>query len=184
MANSNILVLLGSLRADSVNRRVVEHVRAEGLAPAGVRLDLADGLGDLPFYNPDLDGENPPASVVALREAVAAADRVLVVTPEFNGTMPAVLNNAIDWLSRPFGAGALKDKPLAVVGASYGRYGGVWAHDDVRRSAGVAGALVLEEVKVSVRPAADAPVADAALVGGVAEALRTLASYDARSAAA
>src|SRR5512139_362567 len=179
---TNILVLLGSLRAGSVNRRAVEHVRDN--APEGVQLTIADGLGDLPFYDADLDTDTPPATVAALREAVAAADRVLVVTPEFNGTMPAVVNNAIDWLSRPFGAGALRGKPLAVVGASYGRYGGVWAHDDVRRSAGVAGALVLEDVKVSVRPEGEDPALDPALIGAVTEAVRTLAAFDEAAAAA
>ena len=71
-------------------------------------LDLVDGLGQLPFYNEDLDNATDvPAAAAALRERVAGADRVLAVTPEYNGTMPAVLNNAIDWLSRPYGAGAL-----------------------------------------------------------------------------
>jgi NAD(P)H-dependent FMN reductase len=179
---TNILVLLGSLRAGSVNRRAVEHVRDH--APQGVHLEVAEGLGDLPFYNADLDTDAPPAVVVALREAVAAADRVLVVTPEFNGNVPAVVSNAVDWLSRPFGAGALRGKPLAVVGASFGRYGGVWAHDVARRSATVAGAQVLEEVQVSVRPEGDDPALDPALIGAVTEAVRTLAAYDGAVAAA
>jgi NAD(P)H-dependent FMN reductase len=179
---TNILVLLGSLRAGSVNRRAVEHVRDH--APQGVQLTIAEGLGDLPFYDADLDTDTPPTAVAALREAVAAADRVLVVTPEFNGTMPAVVNNAIDWLSRPFGAGALRGKPLAVAGASFGRYGGVWAHDDVRRSASVAGAQVLEDVRASVRPQGDDPALDPALIGAVTEAVRTLAAYDEVVAAA
>ena len=179
---TRVLVLLGSLRATSVNRRVVEHVRDH--APDGVSLEIAEGLGRLPFYNEDLDGDAAPDEVRALRDAVAGADRVLVVTPEFNGTMPAVVNNAIDWLSRPFGAGALKGKPLAVVGASFGRYGGVWAHDDTRKSARVAGAEVLEQVSVSLRPEGDDPAADPALLGAVTEAVRTLAAYDEDASAA
>ena len=75
----------------------------------------------------------------------AHADAVLVVTPEYNGSVPGVLKNAIDWLSRPFGDGAIKGKPLAVVGAAHGRYGGVWAHDETRKSFGLAGARVVEE---------------------------------------
>ena len=67
------------------------------------------------------------------------ADAVLVVTPEYNGSIPAVLKNAIDWLSRPYGNGALKDKPLAVIGSALGQYGGVWAHDETRKSFGIAG---------------------------------------------
>ena len=103
----------------------------------------------MPFYNEDLDGEQVPAAAARLRAQVAEADRVLVVTPEYNGTMPAVLNNAIDWLSRPYGAGALVGKPFAVVGATPTPYGGKWAHQDTRRSAGIAGAVVLEHIEVS-----------------------------------
>ena len=88
---------------------------------------------------------------MALRHAAADADAALVVTPEYNGSIPGVLKNAIDWLSRPFGDSALKDKPLAVVGAAAGRYGGVWAHDETRKSFGVAGPRVVEELKLSLR---------------------------------
>ncbi len=91
-----------------------------------------------------------PASVTALRAAAAEADATLVVTPEYNGSIPAVIKNAIDWLSRPFGDGALKDKPLAVIGGSYGQYGGVWAHDETRKSFGIAGPRVVESIKLSV----------------------------------
>ena len=88
-------------------------------APDGVDVTVYEGLGDLPFYNEDIDNaDRAPASVVALRTAAADADAALVVTPEYNGSIPGVLKNAIDWLSRPFGNGALKDKPLAVIGAS------------------------------------------------------------------
>ena len=80
-----------------------------------------------------------PGAVTALRAAAADADAALVVTPEYNGSYPAVIKNAIDWLSRPFGDGALKGKPLAVIGGSFGQYGGVWAHDDTRKSFGIAG---------------------------------------------
>ena len=78
---------------------------------------MFDGLGELPFYNEDIDSDRThPPSVVALRAAAAEADAALVVTPEYNGSIPGVLKNAIDWLSRPFGNGALKGKPLAVIG--------------------------------------------------------------------
>ena len=70
----------------------------------------------------------------ALRAAAADADAVLAITPEYNGTIPAVLKNAIDWLSRPFGASAIKGKPVAVIGTALGQYGGVWAHDETRKS--------------------------------------------------
>ena len=83
-----------------------------------------------------------PAAAARLRDQVAGADRVLAVTPEYNGTMPAVLNNAIDWLSRPYGANALRGKPFAALGATPTPFGGKWSHDDARRSAGIAGAVV------------------------------------------
>ncbi len=73
-----------------------------------------------------------------------------MVTPEYNGSIPAVIKNAIDWLSRPFGNSALKDKPLAVIGGSFGRFGGVWAHDETRKSFGIAGPRVVESIKLSV----------------------------------
>jgi len=144
----NVLVLVGSLRADSVNRQIAE-VAAEN-APAEVELSIYSGLGEVPFYNEDLDTADAPAQVVALRTAAAAADAVLVVTPEYNGSIPAVLKNAIDWLSRPFGNGALRDRPLAVIGGAYGQYGGLWAHDETRKSFGIAGPRVVESIKLSV----------------------------------
>jgi NAD(P)H-dependent FMN reductase len=145
---TSIAVLVGSLRTDSVNRRLAELLAQR--APEGVTVDIVDGLGQVPFYNEDLDNPtDAPATAVALRERVAAADRVLAVTPEYNGTMPAVLNNAIDWLSRPYGAGALTRKPFAVVGATPTPYGGKWSHDDTRRSATIAGADVIPDLVLS-----------------------------------
>jgi NAD(P)H-dependent FMN reductase len=152
MADIKVLALVGSLRAASVNRQLAEL--AADNAPAGVTVNVYDGLGDLPFYNEDLDlapeAGGAPASVVAARAAAADADAVLVVTPEYNASIPGVLKNAIDWLSRPYGQGALQGKPLAVVGASFGRYGGVWGLDETRKSFGVAGPRVVEEIKLSI----------------------------------
>ncbi len=154
-----VAVLVGSLREGSVNRRIAEMLR--DAAPVGVTLDLVQGLGDVPFYNEDLDGDAAPEAATALRTAVAAADRVLAVTPEYNGTMPAVLNNALDWLSRPFGAGAILGKPFGVVGATPTPYGGKWSHADAARSAGIAGATVVEDVTVSQSAVDVDPLADA-----------------------
>jgi NAD(P)H-dependent FMN reductase len=148
MADVKILALVGSLRAASINRQLAEL--AAETAPDGVAVTVFEGLGDLPFYNEDLDNERSPASVVALREAAGKADAALVVTPEYNGSIPGVLKNAIDWLSRPFGNGALKDKPAAVIGGSFGQYGGVWAHDETRKSFGIAGPRVVEDLTLSV----------------------------------
>ena len=139
------LVLVGSLRADSLNRRLAEALRDQ--APAGVTVEIVEGLDDAPvLQRGHRRRHDVPAAAAALRDQVAAADRVLVVTPEYNGTMPAVLNNAIDWLSRPYGAGAIVGKPFGVVGATPTPYGGKWAHEDARRSAGIAGAIVVEDV--------------------------------------
>jgi NAD(P)H-dependent FMN reductase len=149
-----VLALVGSLRAASINRQIAQL--AAEVAPEGVTVTLFDGLGDLPFYNEEIDDatneavEHAPAPVEALRAAAADADAVLVVTPEYNGSIPAVIKNAIDWLSRPFGNSAVKDKPLAVIGGSFGQYGGVWAHDETRKSFGIAGARVVDAVKLSV----------------------------------
>jgi NAD(P)H-dependent FMN reductase len=148
MADIKVLVLVGSLRAASLNRQLAE-VAGEA-APVGVPLQLFDRLGELPFYNEDIDGEGVAEAVQALRLAAAESDAALVVTPEYNGSIPGVLKNAIDWLSRPFGNGALKDKPTAVIGTALGQYGGVWAHDETRKSFGIAGPRVIEDVKLSV----------------------------------
>jgi NAD(P)H-dependent FMN reductase len=148
MSDIKVLVLLGSLRAQSINRQLAEL--AVESAPEGVSLEPFDRLGELPFYNEDVDNGDVPEPVRALRAVAADADATLVVTPEYNGSIPGVLKNAIDWLSRPFGDSALKDKPLAVVGAAAGRFGGVWAHDETRKSFGVAGPRVVEELKLSV----------------------------------
>ncbi|MBM0124790.1 NAD(P)H-dependent oxidoreductase [Pimelobacter simplex] len=173
--STRVAVLVGSLRADSLNRKLAEILRDE--APAGVTLDIIEGLEQVPFYNEDLDGATAPAAAVALRERVASADRVLAVTPEYNGTMPAVLNNAIDWISRPYGAGAVVGKPFGVIGATPTPYGGKWAHGDTARSAGIAGAIVVEDVTVS-QPAVDVdPTTDPEVRAKLLAALGTLVEF-------
>jgi NAD(P)H-dependent FMN reductase len=151
--NIKVVALVGSLRAASINRQIAEL--AAEVAPDGVTVKVFEGLGELPFYNEEIDPAvgaqgDEPAPVAALRAAAAEADAALVVTPEYNGSIPAVVKNAIDWLSRPFGNSALKGKPLAVVGGAMGQYGGVWAHDETRKSFGIAGARVVESIKLSV----------------------------------
>ena len=148
MSDTKVLVMLGSLRAASINRQLAEL--AVETAPEGVSLQLFDRLGELPFYNEDIDNDDVAEPVAALRAAAADVDAALVVTPEYNGTIPGVLKNAIDWLSRPFGDSALKGKPAAVIGGSFGQYGGVWAHDDTRKSFGIAGPRIVEDLKLSV----------------------------------
>jgi len=179
---TRVVVLLGSLRADSLNRRIVNLLRAH--APADVELEVAEGLDQVPFYNEEIDGAQVPAAARRLRDLVGGSDRVLAVTPEYNGTMPAVLNNAIDWLSRPYGVGAISGKPFAVVGATPTPYGGKWSHDDARRSARIAGADVLEHVVVSESALAGDILADPEVVARLVGALTALVEHDHASVAA
>ncbi|RNL65179.1 NAD(P)H-dependent oxidoreductase [Nocardioides marmoriginsengisoli] len=172
---TRVAVLVGSLRTDSVNRQIAESLRAQ--APADVQIDIVEGLGDVPFYNEDIDADAPPAAATSVREQVAAADRVLVVTPEYNATMPAVLNNAIDWLSRPYGAGALVGKPFGVLGVTPTPYGGKWAHEHARLSATIAGAVVVEDVTVSQTSIDVDVLNDAEVQGRLRGALETLVAY-------
>ena len=180
-AHTDVLVLLGSLRADSLNRRIAELLRER--APEGVSVTIAEGLHEIPFYNEELDGETVPVAAARLREQVTAADRVLAVTPEYNGTMPAVLNNALDWLSRPFGTGAIKGKPFAAIGATPTPYGGKWSHDDARRSAGIAGAHVLADVVVSQSAVEGDVLADEEVVARLVGALEALVAAEGLQAA-
>jgi NAD(P)H-dependent FMN reductase len=146
---TRILALVGSLRAGSFNRQLAEA--AVKHAPDGIDVEIFEGLAQVPLYNEDSDRpEIVPDPAQALRDAVRGADALLLVTPEYNGGIPAGLKNAIDWTSRPFRSGAIVDKPLAVIGTSHGQYGGVWAHDDTRKSARVAGARVLDDIALSV----------------------------------
>ncbi|BAC74756.1 FMN reductase [Streptomyces avermitilis] len=182
-----ILALVGSLRAGSHNRQLAEA--AVKHAPEGVEIELFEGLADVPFYNEDLDVEGDvPAAAARLRAAAGATDAFLLVSPEYNGTIPAVLKNAIDWLSRPYGAGALSGKPVAVVGTAFGQFGGVWAQDDTRKAAGIAGGTVLEDVKLSIpgsvtRFAELHPADDAEVVEGLTKVIEQLSSQAAPAAA-
>ncbi|WP_432169640.1 NAD(P)H-dependent oxidoreductase [Streptomyces sp. 1222.5] len=144
-----ILALVGSLRTGSTNRQLAEA--AVKLAPEDVEVVIFEGLADIPFYNEDIDvARHVPATAAVLRQAALAADAFLLFSPEYNGTIPAVLKNAIDWMSRPYGAGAFGGKPVAVVGTAFGQFGGVWAQDEARKSVGIAGGKVLEDVKLCV----------------------------------
>lgn len=149
MSTVRILALVGSLRSGSHNRQLAEA--AVAVAPEGVEVEIFEGLADIPFYNEDTDNPTDvPASAVRFRDAAESADAFLLFSPEYNGTIPAVLKNAIDWASRPMGSGVFVNKPVAAIGTAYGQYGGVWAQDDTRKSAGIAGARVMDEAKLSV----------------------------------
>ena len=180
--STRVVVLLGSLRADSLNRRIVDVLESQ--APAGVEIEVAEGLADIPFYNEEIDGDAVPAAAQRLRDQVGRADRVLAVTPEYNGTMPAVLNNAIDWLSRPYGQGAITSKPFAVLGATPTPYGGKWAHEHARHSANIAGAQVVENIVVDQPALQGDLLSDDAAIERFLGALGDLVSYEATTAAA
>jgi chromate reductase, NAD(P)H dehydrogenase (quinone) len=138
-----ILGISGSLRRGSHNTALL-RAAAESLPP-GVELEIYDRLRDLPPYNPDLDVEPPDPAVARLREAISAADGVLIATPEYNGSIPGLLKNAIDWASRPFPENSLRGKPVAVIGASTGLFGAVWAQAETRKVLGIAGADVVDQ---------------------------------------
>jgi chromate reductase len=137
-----ILGISGSLRRDSHNTRLLRATR--GLLPEGAELDVFDGLGAIPPYNED-DEHAPPPAVLALRDAIAGADGVLVATPEYNGSIPGQLKNAFDWLSRPLASSPLRGKPVAVIGASTGLFGAVWAQAEARKVLRTIGARVLDD---------------------------------------
>jgi chromate reductase len=136
-----ILGISGSLRRDSHNTRLLRGVG--GLLPEGVELELFDQLAAIPPFNEDDEHEAPPA-VVALKAAIAGADAVLVATPEYNGSIPGVLKNALDWVSRPVSDTPLMGKPTAVIGASTSLFGAVWAQAETRKVLGTIGARVVD----------------------------------------
>lgn len=135
-----ILGLSGSLRTDSLNGRLL-RLAAEEL-PGGATLELYDGLADLPPYDQDVE-EDTPAAVAALRDAILVADAVLFSSPEYNGSIPGQLKNAIDWLSRQAVGAPLRGKPVAVMGTSTGQFGGVWGQAELRKVLGIVGARVV-----------------------------------------
>jgi chromate reductase len=136
-----VLAVSGSLRADSHNTRLLRA--AAEAAPEGVEVELWEGIGDLPIYSEDLEGGPLPDSVRRLRRDWAEADAILFATPEYNGSVPGGLKNAVDWASRPVREGALKNKTVAVIGASTGQFGAMWAQQDLHKILGIAGARVV-----------------------------------------
>lgn len=147
-----LIGISGSLRRNSYNHRLLGA--AASLLPPGVELELYDRLRDIPpFSQDDPAGE----AVQHLRRAVQDADGLVVSTPEYNGSIPGQLKNALDWLSRPFPDNALRDKPAAVMGASTGLFGAVWAQAELRKVLERSGAKVFDE---------DMPVGQAHVVLG------------------
>ena len=139
-----VLAISGSLRRGSHNTALLRA--AEERMPAGVELELWDGLKAVPPYDEDDDGGGAaaPAAVTALRSAVAGADAVLIATPEYNHSVPGALKNALDWVSRPIATNPLRNRPVAVIGASTGIFGAVWAQAELRKVLGAIGARVVD----------------------------------------
>jgi chromate reductase len=159
----SILGIAGSLRHASFNRRVIDAAAA--LAPADVRIARYDALGAVPMFDEDLEAAGEPSAVRALRDAVGAADGLLIATPEYNQSFPALLKNAIDWLSR---SDALAAKPVALVGATAGRWGTRLAQAGLRHVLTATEALVLPAPAVFLAGGAALFDAD----GGLREAER------------
>ena len=136
-----VLAISGSLRHDSHNTLLLRA--AAGHLPPGVELELWEGLRDVPPYDQDDDAGPAPAAVADLRQAVAEADAVLFATPEYNHSVPGALKNALDWASRPLATNAFRGKPVAVIGASTGLFGAVWAQAELRKVLAAMGARVV-----------------------------------------
>jgi chromate reductase len=148
-----LLGVSGSLRRGSHNRKLLDAATAR--LPASVTLQVFDGLAEIPPYCED---DSAPAAVQRMREAIAGADGLLFATPEYNGSIPGQLKNALDWASRPFPDNSLRGRPALVVGASTGLFGAIWAQAELRKVLRTAGADVLDdELPVGMADSAFAP---------------------------
>ena len=142
-----ILALAGSLRQGSYNRGLLRA--AEELSPEWVEVQFFD-IGTLPFFNEDMEAAGDPEPVRRFKEAIRNANAVLIATPEYNGAVPGVLANAIDWASRPSSQSALRNKPVAVMGAVLGRSGSLNAQVALRGVLSRVGAIVVPDPQVLV----------------------------------
>jgi chromate reductase len=138
-----VLGISGSLRRDSYNTLLL-HTARELFEAEGADFVVYDDLKSIPAYDEDDDNADAPAAVARLRAAVAEADAIFFATPEYNSSIPGQLKNAVDWLSRPLATNPLRNKPAAVVGASTGMFGAVWAQAELRKVLGATGARVIE----------------------------------------
>jgi chromate reductase, NAD(P)H dehydrogenase (quinone) len=159
-----ILAISGSLRDGSHNTELLRTAAAG--APDGVEIELYERLKEIPPYDADDDGPGrQPFTVEHLKEALRGADAVLIATPEYNSSIPGVLKNALDWVSRPLAESPVRNKPAAVLSSSTGMFGGVWAAAETRKVLGALGARTLDDT-VTV------PKADERLLEGIDQTLR------------
>src|SRR5215207_8863172 len=145
-----IVAFAGSLRRGSYNRALIHA--AQELAPDGTTVEPIE-IGELPFYNADVEAEGDPASVAAFKAALQQADGILIATPEYNDGIPAVLGNAMDWGSRLPGRSPLQGKPVAIMGASPSQIGTARAQLHLRQILGHAQARVLPPPELLVAKA-------------------------------
>jgi chromate reductase len=145
--------IAGSLRSGSFNRALLRAARE--LAPPELDIVILDTLAGVPLFNADVEAEGDPASVVQLKEAIAAADGLLLVTPEYNAGIPGPMKNAVDWASRRHrdGPPVLKGKPTAIMGATPGRLATARAQANLRVSLANTGAVVMDSPQVHVMQA-------------------------------
>ena len=173
---TRILGISGSLRRDSHNTSLL-RAAAEAAGP-DVEFELYDGLKEVPPFDEDDDVHPRPASVALLNSAIADTDAVLFATPEYNSSIPGQLKNAIDWVSRPVATNVLRNKPVAVVGASTGAFGAVWAQAELRKVLAALGARVLD-LELPVPQAhtrfEDGALTDDEIRARLVEAIETLA---------
>ena len=146
-----VLGISGSLRRGSHNTALLRA--AVELLPPPARLELFEGLKEVPPYDADDDIDPAPDGAARFRDAIGGADAVLIATPEYNSSVPGQLKNAVDWASRPFPDNVLRGKPVAVIGASTGLFGAVWAQAEMRKVLGSTGARVIDlELPVPAAP--------------------------------
>jgi chromate reductase len=158
-----VLGITGSLRSDSHNGRLLRTAAA--LLPPEAEFVAFTGLKAIPPFDED-DERNPGSAVGRWRAEIGRADALLFATPEYNSSIPGALKNAVDWASRPFATAALRNRPAAVIGASTGMFGAVWAQAELRKALAAAGARVIDR---------ELPVAD---VENAFAADGTLAEHD------
>ena len=145
-----ILVLVGSLRRDSLNKKLAQNLAR--LADGGADFIFA-GI-NLPLYNQDLEEDDFPASAQKLKDQIEQADGILIATPEYNRSIPGVLKNALDWTSRPAGENSWRNKPVAIVGATPGLIGTAMAQTNLRLVLGFLGARIMSDPELYL-PGAD-----------------------------
>ncbi len=178
-----VLGISGSLRRESYNTRLLQEA-GETLSEHGVEFELYQDLKQVPPYDEDDDHDPVPPAAARLRAAVADADGLLFSTPEYNSSIPGQLKNAIDWLSRPVGKGAIANKPAAVIGASTGMFGAVWAQAELRKVLAASHARVVDgEVPVGhahTRFDADGSLNDPELAEQVSSVVDALVEATAR----